>query len=163
MRKKKNQISFLHLYHHTSMVLTVFLYIKLHNGGGYLAITSKNENFIQSKADKNLFQRFSTARCMSWCLDIISSLRTNPSWKTCCGGKNTSRSCSCSNSSPNWFTWATFCFSATATIRFRICALESFKLYGWQRFSPTFTINLTLRKSFKPFLCITMLFHDLLN
>lgn len=35
LRKKNNQVTFLHIYHHAGMVVACYLYFKLYSGGGY--------------------------------------------------------------------------------------------------------------------------------
>lgn len=38
LRKKNNQVSFLHIYHHAGIVVAGYLYCKLYSGGGYATV-----------------------------------------------------------------------------------------------------------------------------
>lgn len=41
LRKKGNQVTFLHIYHHAGMVTAGYVYLKLYSGGGYATVLGK--------------------------------------------------------------------------------------------------------------------------
>lgn len=41
LRKKFNQVSFLHMYHHSAMVIFTYTYLKFYSGGGAATILGK--------------------------------------------------------------------------------------------------------------------------
>lgn len=41
LRKKNNQVTFLHIYHHAGMVVAGYFYFKIYSGGGYAIVLGK--------------------------------------------------------------------------------------------------------------------------
>lgn len=41
LRKKNNQVTFLHTYHHAGMAFAGYLYLKIYSGGGYALVLGK--------------------------------------------------------------------------------------------------------------------------
>lgn len=46
LRKKNNQVTFLHIYHHAGMVTIGYIYCKLHSGGGYATVLGEYLNLL---------------------------------------------------------------------------------------------------------------------
>lgn len=46
LRKKNNQVSFLHVYHHAGVVFFGYIYMKLYSGGGYATVLGLLNSFV---------------------------------------------------------------------------------------------------------------------
>lgn len=92
LRKKSNQISFLHVYHHTLMAFTSWYYLK-YMPGEYLVCLG-----FPSILTFQLKMEFSLASSTHWCTSSCTSTTALVLWvhniENICGGRSTSRVCS---------------------------------------------------------------------
>lgn len=51
MRKKNNQVTFLHVYHHAGMLMGGYVYLKLYSGGGVASFLGEILNLLINEDD----------------------------------------------------------------------------------------------------------------